>query len=101
MYNRSHASPLTTGANRLGTVVPASAGAVTKHAHCAKSALAAVAAFCATEGARAATAGFARAGFWEAGAALALAAASGAAAFAGAAFALRLENPLSRASLAW
>mmetsp|Transcript_2331 Transcript_2331/g.9000 ORF Transcript_2331/g.9000 Transcript_2331/m.9000 type:complete len:221 (-) Transcript_2331:730-1392(-) len=39
MYNRSHASPLTTGANRLGTVVPASAGAVTKHAHCAKSAI--------------------------------------------------------------
>ena len=70
-------------------------------AHCAKSALAAVAAFCATEGARAATARFALAGFWEAGAALALAAASGAAAFAGAAFALRLENPLSRASLAW
>ena len=68
-------------------------------AHCAKSALAAVAAFCATESARAATEGFARTGFWEAGAALALAAASGAVAFAGVAFALRLENPLSRASL--
>ena len=68
-------------------------------AHAAKSALAALAAFCATEGARAATAGFARAGFWEAAAALAAAAASGAAAFAGAALALRLENPLSRASL--
>ena len=68
-------------------------------AHAAKSALAALAAFCATEGARTTTAGFARAGLWEAGAAVAVAAASGATAFAAAALALRMENPLSRASL--